>query len=163
MESIKKVGKKFVDFLGITVPTITFLIIFITFMIGIVSRYVLRKPVPWTYEISILAYMWTMFFGVGQAIRLDEHVVFGLVYDSVSEKIQRIFRIIYNVAIVILMSVALMPSLYSMLSKRGITGVLQLPYKWVFAPFFVMFLDIIIRCAYGVIKEFIPPKKEEVN
>ncbi|WP_069999529.1 TRAP transporter small permease [Cellulosilyticum sp. I15G10I2] len=163
MDNVKKIGKKVIDFLGITVPTITFLIIFITFMIGIISRYVLRQPVPWTYEISILAYMWTMFFGVGQAIRLDEHVVFGLVYDSASEKVQKIFRVIYNLAVAILVTIAFMPCLNSMLSKRGITGVLQLPYKWVFAPFLLMFIEIILRCAYNVIKEFMLQKKEEVK
>ncbi|MDF2614228.1 MAG: transporter small permease subunit [Clostridia bacterium] len=163
MENAKKIGKKVVNFFGITVPTVAFLIIFITFMIGIVSRYVLRKPVPWTYEISILAYMWTTFFGVGQAIKLDEHVVFGLVYDSVSEKLQRVFRITYNLVIVILVSIVFVPCTSSMLSKQGITGVLQLPYKWVFAPFLLMFIDIIVRCAYNVVKEFIPQKKGEVK
>jgi TRAP-type C4-dicarboxylate transport system permease small subunit len=163
LENAKKIGKKVVNFFGITVPTVAFLIIFITFMIGIVSRYVLRKPVPWTYEISILAYMWTTFFGVGQAIKLDEHVVFGLVYDSVSEKLQRVFRITYNLVIVILVSIVFVPCTSSMLSKQGITGVLQLPYKWVFAPFLLMFIDIIVRCAYNVVKEFIPQKKGEVK
>ncbi|MDF2877976.1 MAG: C4-dicarboxylate transporter permease [Clostridia bacterium] len=118
---------------------------------------------PWTYEISILAYMWTTFFGVGQAIKLDEHVVFGLVYDSVSEKIQKVFRIGYNGFIAGLVTIAFVPCTTSMLSKQGITGVLELPYKWVFAPFLLMFIDIIIRCAYNVIKEFMPQKKEEVN
>lgn len=163
MKNLKKTGKKIIDFLGITVPTIAFLIIFITFMIGIISRYMLRKPVPWTYEISILAYMWTTFFGVGQAIKLDEHVVFGLVYDSVSEKMQKAFRVVYNTVIAVLVTVAFMPSLTSLLSKQGITGVLELPYKWVFAPFILMFAEIIIRCTYKVIKEFMPETKEGVN
>jgi hypothetical protein len=56
-----------------------------------------------------------------------------------------------------------MPSLASLLSKQGITGVLELPYKWVFAPFILMFAEIIIRCAYKVIKEFMPETKEGVN
>ena len=38
-------------------------------MVSIISRYIFRVPVAWSYEISVLGYMWTMFFGVGKAMR----------------------------------------------------------------------------------------------
>ena len=82
MDNLKKAGKAVVDFMGIVVPSISFIMIFITFMISICSRYFFRSAVTWSYEVSVLGYMWTMFFGVGKAIEADEHVVFGLVYDT---------------------------------------------------------------------------------
>ena len=86
MDNFKKIGKKIVDFLGVFIPNITFLVIFLTFMVTIVSRYFFKTPVTWSYEVSVLGYMWTMFFGVGKAMEADEHVVFGLVYDAVKPR-----------------------------------------------------------------------------
>ena len=93
MEQLKKVGKAIVDFLGVFIPNITFLVIFITFMVTIISRYFFKTPVTWSYEISVLGYMWTMFFGVGKAMEADEHVVFGLVYDAVKPRTQFVFKV----------------------------------------------------------------------
>ena len=56
------------------VPMLSFCIVFITFMMTIISRYVLRVAIPWSYEVSILGYMYCMFFGSGIAIKRDEHV-----------------------------------------------------------------------------------------
>ena len=39
MDNLKKAGKAVVDFMGIVVPSISFIMIFITFMISICSRY----------------------------------------------------------------------------------------------------------------------------
>lgn len=145
MERLKKILKGTGYVLGVIIPNITFVIIFVTFMITIVSRYILKAPVPWTYEISILAYMWTMFFGVGRAMDADEHVVFGLVYDHISPRKQRIFRLAANLLIIILIAVAFVPSVRSLLAKRMVTGVLKLPYTAIFAPLIYMFADIFYR------------------
>ena len=72
MDNFKKIGKKIADFLGVFIPNITFLVIFLTFMVTIVSRYFFKTPVTWSYEVSVLGYMWTMFFGVGKAMEADE-------------------------------------------------------------------------------------------
>ncbi len=130
----------------------SFVIIFITFLLTIFSRYVFKKPITWSYEISVLAYIWTMFFGVGKAIEKDEHVVFGLVYDKVSPKGKLFFLVGYNALLVVLLALAFYPSLRSLLSKRMVTGVLKLPYKVVFAPFMYMFADILIRSLINIKK-----------
>ena len=148
----KNLGRKILDIFDIGVTSISFVVIFVTFMISIISRYVLRIPVTWTYEISILGYMWTMFFGVGRAIENDQHVVFSLVYDKVSPKTKRIFLILYNTLLVVLLAVAFLPCVQAMLKSTMKTGVLKLPYKVVFAPFFFMLVEIIVLSAINIKK-----------
>ncbi len=138
-------GKRVGDLCGVGVTAISFATIFITFVVTIISRYILKTPVAWSYEIAILAYMWTMFFGVGKAMERDEHVVFGLVYDSVSPRTQLIFRLTYHGILIILLAIIIVPSVDSLLAKKMVTGVLKLPYKIVFAPLIFMFVDIMIR------------------
>jgi TRAP-type C4-dicarboxylate transport system permease small subunit len=145
MDVVKKIGKALMYLLGTIIPNLAFLMIFITFMVTIVSRYVLKTPVPWAYEISILAYMWTMFFGVGKAMQNDEHVVFGLVYDHVGPKTRIIFDILSSFILGLLLIMVFIPSLHSLLAKRMVTGVLKLPYPIVFAPLIYMFAEMLVR------------------
>lgn len=145
METLKKALKVVTTFLSETIPTITFTIIFITFVAQIVARYFFGKSITWSNEVSVLAYMWTMFFGVGKAMDTDAHVVFGLVYDAVGQKTRYIFRVGYNILLIVCMAIAFVPCYDKWLGQKMITGVLKLPYKVVFAPFIYMMLEIIIR------------------
>ena len=146
MDNFKKIGKKIVDFLGVFIPNITFLVIFLTFMVTIVSR--------WSYEVSVLGYMWTMFFGVGKAMEADEHVVFGLVYDAVKPRTQFIFKVVYNTFLLILLVTCFVPCFQSMVGKKMVTGVLKLPYTVVFAPFMYMLAEIIVRTCINIKNAF---------
>lgn len=154
METARKLGRRVMDFLGIFVPNVTFCVIFITFMISIISRYCFKTPVAWSYEISVLGYMWTMFFGVGKAIENDEHVVFGLVYDTLKPFGKFLFKCIYNSFLLILLVICLMPSVDALLSKKMVTGVLKLPYTVVFAPFIYMLVETIVRTAINIKKSY---------
>ena len=154
VDNFKKIGKKIVDFLGVFIPNITFLVIFLTFMVTIVSRYFFKTPVTWSYEVSVLGYMWTMFFGVGKAMEADEHVVFGLVYDAVKPRTQFIFKVVYNTFLLILLVICFVPCFQSMVGKKMVTGVLKLTYTVVFAPFMYMLAEIIVRTCINIRNAF---------
>lgn len=160
MKKWQKIGKKGSYFFGTFIPNVTFVIIFLTFMVNIISRYVLKAPVAWTYEVSILAYMWTMFFGVGKAMIRDEHVVFGLVYDNMGPRFKLVFKITSNILLIILITIVFIPSVNSLISKKMVTGVLNLPFTVVFAPLIFMFAEIIIRSVIDLKKNLIQYKNE---
>lgn len=151
--SIRRISNTLSNLLGTIIPNISFTIIFLTFMLTIISRYVLRTPISWSYEISILAYMWTMFFGVGKALKRGEHVVFSLVYDKVSPKMQVVFLILTDILLIVLIGIAFIPSIHSLLGKRMVTGVLKMPYTVVFSPCIYMFAEIIIRSCIDLSKQ----------
>ncbi len=145
MQRLCILGRKVMYFLDTILPNITFTIIFLTFMLTIISRYILKTPITWSYEVSILAYMWTMFFGVGKALQKKEHVVFSLLYDHVSPRKQLIFDILSSILIILLIGIAFIPSINSLMKKKMITGVLKIPFTVVFAPLIYMFANVIIR------------------
>lgn len=152
MDKFKKIMKVVFDFLGETVPAITFTIIFVTFIAQVIARYFFGKSITWSNEISVLAYMWTMFFGVGKAMETDSHVVFGLVYDTVSQKTRYIFRMAYNILLIVCLALAFMPCLDKWMGQKMITGVLKFPYKLVFAPFIYMMIEMVVRSVIEMIK-----------
>ncbi|MGI6055936.1 MAG: TRAP transporter small permease [Bilifractor sp.] len=140
----KHIGQKILDFFEVDLTGVTFLVIFVSFLTSIISRYVLRAPVPWTYETSILGYMWTMYFGVGRALRNDEHVVFSLVYDKMNPKGKAVCRIIYNALLCFLLVIIFWPGLQTLSASSMVTGVLKIPYKVAFAPYFFMLAECIV-------------------
>lgn len=143
-----KLGSKIMVVLSEGVPMVAFLVVFVTFMMTIICRYVLRFAIPWSYEVSILGYMYCMFFGSGIALKRDEHVVFSLLYDKLPPIGQLISKLVYNAALVVLIAIIFVPCLNSLMASTMKTGILKMPYKAVFAPFLWMLFECAFRCLF---------------
>ncbi len=154
------------NFIGTWVPIVSFLAIFITFMASIIARYIFRTSIRWSYEISVLGYIWCMFFGVGKAIDTDAHVVFSLVYDKLKPFGQFFCKALYNIILILILLICFVPCTRSLLNSSMKTSVLHMPYSVVFAPFLYMLAEIMVRSGiniYRAYKEYKegPPKEEE--
>jgi TRAP-type C4-dicarboxylate transport system, small permease component len=147
---VKRIFHSATVFFEEILPALCFAVIFVAFMIGILSRYILRVPVVWTYEISILAYMWTTFFGASYAFKKNEHVVFGLVYDGLGDGAKRCLRILYNLLAAFFMGLFFYPATMSILSKTAKTGSLLWPQKYVFLPFAFMLFAVTLRAIHNI-------------
>ena len=143
-----KLGSKIMVVLSEGVPMGAFLVVFVTFMMTIICRYVLRFAIPWSYEVSILGYMYCMFFGSGIALKRAEHVVFSLLYDKLPPIGQLICKLVYNAALVVLIAIIFVPCLNSLMASTMTTGILKMPYKAVFAPFLWMLFECAFRCLF---------------
>ncbi len=55
---------------------------FIVFLLNIFFRYVLKNPQNWTFEFSVNAFVIVGLLGACVAYRLEDHVVFDLVYTT---------------------------------------------------------------------------------
>ena len=152
MKKLRKIGGKIMDALGVGLPCIIFLVLFFSFIGTIILRYFFRKSLSWGNELAVLCYMWIMFFGTGKAIENDEHVVFSLVYDRCSPKVQMLMKVVYNILLAVLICIAFRPSLKLLLKSTMRTGVLKIPYKYAFAPFFWMLGEIVVRSLINVKK-----------
>ena len=166
MKKSKKIIKGISDVLGIGFPCLIFLVLFFCFVGTIVLRYFFRKSLSWGNELAVLCYMWIMFWGCGKAMENDEHVVFSLVYDKCSPKVQMLMKVCYNIILAVLVALAFRPSLNLMLKSTMRTGVLKIPYKIAFAPFFWMLAEIIVRSLINVkkaIDEYRNPPEVDVK
>ena len=143
-----KLGSKIMTVLSEGMPMVAFLVVFVTFMMTIICRYVLRFAIPWSYEVSILGYMYCMFFGSGIALKRDEHVVFSLLYDKLPPLGKLICKLVYNAALVVLIAIVFTPCFKSLMASTMRTGILKMPYKVVFAPFLWMLFECAFRCMF---------------
>ena len=143
-----QIGSKLMTVLSEGVPMVAFLVVFVTFMMTIICRYVLRFAIPWSYEVSILGYMYCMFFCSGIALKRDEHVVFSLLYDKLPPIGKLISKLVYNTVLVVLIAIVFTPCLNSLMASTMKTGILKMPYKVVFAPFLWMLFECAFRCLF---------------
>ena len=164
MRFLKKFFEKFSKFMDLFshyLPTLCFGVLFLSFMATMILRYCFKISLSWGSELAILCYMWIMFWGAGRGLTKGDHVVFSLVYDKCSPKIQMIMKVFYNIALAILLLWALKPCIVAMLRSNMITGVLKLPYKVVFAPFMFMLVDSAIRALCAAWNEFKSYKEQK--
>ncbi|MDY3869152.1 MAG: TRAP transporter small permease [Pyramidobacter sp.] len=160
---LKKLASSAVNFLETVIPPLSFLVLFIVFLIAIVTRYVLKQPTPWTMEVSVLAYMWTVYFGAAWCTRTDSNVVFSLVYDSVSARAQKFFRVAQNMILIAFMGYAFIPFTKRILKMSTGTGVLNIPFRWAYLPFIVMTALVMLHCAAQILRDCTGTKPEEAR
>lgn len=173
MNSLKKFAEKFskfMDIFGVYVPTFSFAVLFLCFMATMILRYCFKYSLNWGSELAVLCYIWIMCFGAGKGMSMGDHVVFSLIYDRCSPKIQMIMKVFYNIVLTILLLYVVQPCITAMLRSKMITGVLKIPYKVAFAPFIFMLVDNAVRAAVEIwkaIKEYKDsknnPATEEVS
>lgn len=139
----RRIGQGVLDVVEIYIPSVTFLALFFVMLLQVFFRYFL-EPLTWPLEFSLFGYIWTILFSVGYALREDEHIMFGLVYDMATSKGQVIMRIIGDTLIVVSFSIAFYPS-YRFVVFMGFkhSDAMGLPMDWVYSPYMV-FMAIVI-------------------
>ena len=151
-ERIASVGKLLQNVLEVYIPAFYFIVLFASFLLGVIFRYVLKDPQSWTFELSSICYLGVGVMSWGIAHRTDENVVFDMLYTKLSEKVQCVFRIITNVLITATAALLIMPAINYLLGMRNLqTDVMRWPRYIIFLPFVVSFVAAVCRSAYRLV------------
>lgn len=128
-----------------------FLTLFVVFIVQIVARFGFNKPLPWTDEAAVILYVWVILWAAAAVVPEREHVVFDLVWNSVSRPVRRVMRIVGHLMLGGLALVAIPASWdYVRFMAREGTPVLGLPFFWVFLPFVLMLIGLVMRSAWAI-------------
>ena len=142
-------GKLFLDILEIYIPMLLFLVLFLCFLIGIVYRYFLKNPQSWTFELSSICYLGVGVLAWGVSHRTEEHIVFDMLYNKVSDRIQCLIRVINNLLISLTAACLVIPSINYLKSLEGLKAqTLPIPRFVIFIPFTISFLTAAVRSGY---------------
>ena len=152
MKKKRNVWQVLLDVIEIYIPSVAFIVLFITFLLGIIFRYVLRNPQTWTFEISRISFLWAAILAACIAGRTENHVVFDMIYVKVSPKVQCIMRIISGLMMTVFIT-WLIPATNQYLKRMNTqpTSILRLPMSLVFIPFLVLFICSAIRALHRLI------------
>ena len=130
-----------------------FLALFITFLVQIVARFVFDQPLPWSDELAVILYLWVILWACAFVVPEKEHVMFDLVWNSVSPATRRLMRMVGHTLIGGLAIAAIPASWeYVHFMAREKTAVLGLSFEWVFLPFVLLLIALAARSGHGLVQ-----------
>ena len=130
-----------------------FVALFGVFLVQITARFFFNKPLPWTDEMAVVLYVWVILWACATMVPAKDHVVFDLLYNAMPARVQRGFALLGAVLIGSLAAYALPGSWdYVQFMKREGTPVLGIPFNWVFMPFVLLLLALVIKGLATVVR-----------
>ena len=72
---------------------------FLSFMLQIISRYVINHPLGWTLEACLMTWLWVVFWGSAFTVRDRDHIKFDILYNTAGPRLRRVFALIAALAI----------------------------------------------------------------
>ena len=129
-----------------------FATLFVVFLVQITARFGFNRPLPWSDELAVVLYVWVILWACAFMVPTREHVAFDLVYHAMGPRTRRGMRIAGALLIGGLAAWALPGSWdYVRFMAREGTPVLGLPFSWVFIPFVLLLLALVVRSAVQVV------------
>jgi TRAP-type C4-dicarboxylate transport system permease small subunit len=128
-----------------------FLLLFTVFVIQIGARFVFNKPLPWSDEAAVILYIWVILWAAAFVVPEREHVVFDLVWNSVGRRARQAMQIVGHTLIGGLALAGLPASWdYVHFMAREGTPVLDVPLMWVYLPFVLLMVALVVRSAWAI-------------
>ena len=142
---------KWFDRIAQSLGGLLFLALFLTFLVQIGARFGFNRPLPWTDELAVILYLWVILWASAFMVRDREQVVFDLLWNSASPGIQRGMKITGHLLLGGLALAALPASWdYVHFMAREGTPVLGLSFQWVFLPFMLLLISLVLRSLWGI-------------
>ncbi|NVO07086.1 MAG: TRAP transporter small permease [Rhodoferax sp.] len=128
-----------------------FLTLFGVFIGQVGARFGLNKPLPWTDEAAVVLYLWVILWAAATVVPEREHVVFDLLFNLAGRRTRRAMRIVGNLVVGGLAAVAVPATWdYVHFMRRESTPVLGLSFTWVFLPFVILMVALVLRSAWAI-------------
>lgn len=150
MQQAKKIFPIFRNIIELGLPCAAFCILFIAFIWQIISRYIFNQPISWSNEVQVFGYIWTVLPGAGYVMRKKRHVAFTVLYDVLSERSQRIMRVVGNSLLGVTYTILLPYAIQYVASDTAMTAVFRVSRRWFFFPIIIFVFTAICYSFYDV-------------
>ena len=121
-------------------------VMFLSFMLQIFFRYVMRDPLGWTQEVCLTMWLWLVFWSSAFLLKDREHISFDILYLAVSSRVRRIFALVSAIALAAGFLAAL-PASYDYVDFMSIrrTSSLRIQLDIVFSVYIIFAVAVIAR------------------
>ena len=149
--------KRISDAIGVALFCATFF----GFLVQVFWRYALDKPLPWTEEAVLIAFVWSIFWATAFIVPLRDHVTFDVVYDAVGVRTRRVFDFISMAALLVAFAM-LIPYTWDYLEflTRKKSPVLRLPMDLIFGCYLLFVVAVAVQAAWRIWQTFKAPPPE---
>jgi len=123
-------------------------VMFVSFMLGIISRYVFNNPLGWTLELCLTMWLWLVFWGAAFNLRDIDHIRFDMLYIEVNKRTRRVFALVSAVAIIAGLLAALPATLdYITFYKIKKSATMRIRLDVVFSVYGIFVVAVVTRYA----------------
>ncbi|TNB48428.1 TRAP transporter small permease [Martelella lutilitoris] len=146
-----------------TIGALFFLSAFVGFIIQIFYRYVMNRPLLWTEEFTMIAFVWAVFWAAAFCVPIREHVSFDVVYDIVPERTRRIFTM-FSMVMLIAAFALLIPYTWDYLDflTRKKSSVLRIPMNYVYGCYLLFLFGFTVQAFWRLARLFGAKWTEEI-
>ena len=126
-----------------------FVAMFVVFILQIAARFLLNQPLPWTDELAVVLYIWTIFWACAFMVPASSHVSLDLLSARLPPQPRLWVHTLGQVMLGGLALLALPASWdYLWFMQQEATAVLGLPLFWVFLPLLVLLVMLVCRAVW---------------
>lgn len=148
--------------------------VFLTFLVQIFTRYVLRNPLGWTLEFTLILWVWIVFLGNAFIVRERDHVTFDIFYSIAPRRIRQGLALVSAAAIVLGMLWALLPTWdyidwmkirKTTTVRNPLTGA-KIPMRTIFSVYALFMVAVALRYAWrfvDVLRNGSPDEDYEIS
>lgn len=132
-----------------------FVLVFAIFMYKIGARYLAHDEPAWTDEVSVVLFVWIIFWATALIVRDRDQIVFDLVYRPLPDPAKRVFAVARLLLVGGIFAYALPGSLdYIAFLWRERTPVLGWRLDVVYSCFGLFMIAVIVRSVTGLVRLF---------
>ncbi|MGH7153644.1 MAG: TRAP transporter small permease [Acetobacteraceae bacterium] len=133
------------------VSSLMFVLVFAIFIYKIASRYGWGDEPAWSDELSVILFIWIIFWANAFVLREQDHIRFDLLYHPMPRTVRRVMAILRTLLIGGTFLCAL-PSIvsYTQFLWREHTPVLQLPLDYVYSCFAIFASAVVVRSFWSL-------------
>ncbi len=129
--------------------------IFLSFILQIVSRYIVGKPLGWTLEACLLGWLWLVFWSAAFTLKEDDHVRFTILYDNARPGLKKVYIVATAICIAGALAISL-PATWDFVSFMKIekTSLLKVRFDLVFGIYLIFAVALIARYLWRIVGVF---------
>ena len=140
MKTLRKIWTMIEDVVGVYFASAAFVLMFAAFCVQIIFRYIYNFQFDWTYECTVIGFMWATAFGACYGSKTNDHVSFNLIYEKFGEKGRAVMDILGNLIVLVAFLLLIFPTVdYVNFMSIKATPVLKMKFSILYAPF-ILFL-----------------------
>lgn len=123
-------------------------LMFVCFILQIVFRYVLNKPLGWSEEVTVLCWVWVVLWGASFILSDHDEIRFDIVTGLVSESTRRVFTVVSCTALIVLFAVSLPATWnYVIFMKREKSAYLGMRFDYLYSIYVIFAVVCIVKHA----------------
>lgn len=123
-----------------------FIGMFVLFVVSVIQRYVLVRPVNWVDESILILFLWSTFLTEALVLSEREQVTFDVVWDMAGPGLRRAIGLLAAGLVALIFGLAA-PTIvdYVAFLWREKTNALEWRLDWVYSCFIIYWLAVIVR------------------